>query len=327
MRVLATGGAGYIGSITVETLLARGTEAAVLDNLSTGWRGALFPEASFYEADLLDVDTVTAALKEFQPDAIVHFAAKSLVGESVSDPAKYMNNNVVGTIQLLDAMRAAGVKNIVFSSTAATYGEPDRIPITEDLPTKPTNPYGLTKRFMEQVFETYAPAYGMRYTCLRYFNAAGASKRRGECHDPETHLIPLVLDAAEKRRPNIKVFGTDYDTPDGTCVRDYIHVEDLADAHLRAIDRLVDGGESLICNLGNGSGYSVREVIDVCREVTGLDIAVEETGRRPGDPARLVASAGRAAGELGWKPAKPDLASIVTDAWNWRQSNPDGYKG
>ncbi len=325
MKVLVTGGAGYIGSVTVESLLARGDDVAVLDNLATGHRAALFPGAAFHEADLLDTKRVTEILRGGGFDAVVHFAAFSLVGESVADPEKYMGNNVCGTLSLLAAMRAAGVGSIVFSSTAATYGEPAQIPITEDLPTRPTNPYGLTKLFMEQAMETYGAAYGLRSVCLRYFNAAGATARRGEHHRTETHLIPLVLQVAMGRRPHIGIFGTDYDTPDGTCVRDYIHVEDLAAAHLGALDHLGRGGDSLKCNLGNGDGYSVREVIEVCRRITGHAIPSVELPRRAGDPARLVASSQRARSVLGWNPQKADLPTIVTDAWKWHRANPDGY--
>lgn len=325
MRVLVTGGAGYIGSATVEALLDRGDEVMVLDNLSTGHRGALFPEAAFVEADLRDTAAVQRALRAHGAEAVVHFAAFSLVGESVADPAKYMDNNVGGTLSLLAAMRAVGVGRLVFSSTAATYGEPARIPITEDLPTAPTNPYGLTKRFMEQAMECYAAAYGLRFVALRYFNACGATRRRGEDHRPESHLIPLVLQVALGQREYISIFGTDYDTPDGTCIRDYIHLYDLAEAHLRALDYLAAGGAPLICNLGNGSGYSVREVIDVCRAVTGRPIAVREAPRRPGDPSRLVADATRAREALGWVPRRGDLRDIVADAWAWHLAHPRGY--
>jgi UDP-glucose 4-epimerase len=247
------------------------------------------------------------------------------VGESVSNPAKYMDNNVGGTLSLLEAMRATQVPRIVFSSTAATYGEPQQVPITEEHPTAPTNPYGLTKRFMEQAMETYSEAYGLRYAALRYFNACGAISNRGEDHRPESHLIPLVLQVALGQRESISIFGTDYDTPDGTCVRDYIHVSDLAQAHLLALGHLRDKGTSLICNLGNGSGYSVREVIDICRKVSGRGIRVVEGPRRDGDPSRLVADATRARKVLGWIPRIPELEQIVTDAWTWHLAHPSGY--
>ncbi len=325
MRVLVTGGAGYIGSVTVEALTARGDEVQVVDNLSTGHRAAVDPEIPFHEVDLRETERLTALLREQGAEAVVHFAAASLVGESVSDPAKYMENNVGGTLSLLRAMKEAGTDKLVFSSTAATYGEPQSIPLREDHPTEPTNPYGLTKRFMEQAMEAYAAAYGMRFVALRYFNACGATPSRGEHHDPETHLIPLVLDVALGKRESISIFGTDYDTPDGTCIRDYIHVSDLARAHLLALDWLARGGGPLICNLGNGEGFSVREVIDVCREVTGFAIPAVEAPRREGDPSRLVADATLARERLGWKPERSALREIVTDAWVWHRMNPEGY--
>ena len=325
MRVLVTGGAGYIGSVTVEALTARGDEVQVVDNLSTGHRAAVDPEIPFHEVDLRETERLTALLREQGAEAVVHFAAASLVGESVNDPAKYMENNVGGTLSLLRAMKEAGTDKLVFSSTAATYGEPQSIPLREDHPTEPTNPYGLTKRFMEQAMEAYAAAYGMRFVALRYFNACGATPSRGEHHDPETHLIPLVLDVALGKRGSISIFGTDYDTPDGTCIRDYIHVSDLARAHLLALDWLARGGGPLICNLGNGEGFSVREVIDVCREVTGFAIPAVEAPRREGDPSRLVADATLARERLGWKPERSALREIVTDAWVWHRMNPEGY--
>lgn len=325
MNVVVTGGAGYIGSVTVEALSARGNAPAVIDSLLTGHREAVDSALPFHQVDLHDTRAVTKILQEHRAEAVIHFAASSLVGESVSDPAKYMENNVGGTLSLLRAMLKAGVKKLVFSSTAATYGEPEFMPLTEDHPTKPTNPYGLTKRFMEQAMEAYSAAYGLRFVALRYFNACGATPRRGEDHDPETHLIPLVLQVALGQRPHISIFGTDYDTADGTCVRDYIHVSDLAQAHLLALDYLGRGGESLICNLGNGNGFSVREVIDACRRVTGCEIPVQEGPRRAGDPSRLIADATRARTVLGWNPRHPDLESIVSDAWRWHRDHPAGY--
>lgn len=325
MNILVTGGAGYIGSVTVEALLKRGDRVTVVDNLTTGHRGAVDDAVSFHKINLLETNALKEILEEENIEAVIHFAAFSLVGESVTDPAKYMNNNVGGTLSLLDAMRAVQVPRIVFSSTAATYGEPREIPITEKHPTAPTNPYGLTKRFMEQAMETYSHAYGLRYAALRYFNACGATPRRGEDHRPESHLIPLILQVALGQRKSISVFGTDYDTPDGTCIRDYIHVSDLAQAHLLAVDFLAGGGDSIICNLGNGNGYSVREVIDVCRKVTDREIPVEEGPRRAGDPSRLVADATRAREVLGWKPTRGSLEQIITDAWSWHVTHPDGY--
>ncbi len=325
MRLVVTGGAGYIGSATVEALRARGDEVTVIDNLSTGHRPALFDDVRFCHLDLLETASLIDVLRDARPQAVIHFAAFSLVGESVLNPEKYMWNNVSGTISLLAAMRAAEVPGIVFSSTAATYGEPRESPIPESHPTNPINPYGLTKRFMEQVMESYEPAYGIRSVRLRYFNACGATANRGEDHRPESHLIPLVLQVALGQRKSVGIYGTDYDTPDGTCVRDYIHIQDLASAHLAAVDHLARGGASTTCNLGNGDGYSVRQVIEVCREVTGHDIPAVETPRRPGDPGHLVASSDRARQLLGWTPSKPALKDIVSDAWRWHQSHPQGY--
>lgn len=322
---IVTGGAGYIGSVTVAALLARGEKVVVIDNLVTGHRSAISPGATFHHADLRNTARIREILAESGADAVVHFAASSLVGESVRDPEKYMDNNVAGTLSLLSAMRGAGVMRLVFSSTAAVYGEPEGVPIPESHPTKPTNPYGLTKRFMEQAMECYDEAYGLRFVALRYFNACGASGPLGEHHDPESHLIPLVLFAALGRRPSISVFGEDYPTPDGTCIRDYIHVEDLADAHLRALDALRSGAASQKLNLGNGHGYSVKDVIEVCRRVTGRTIASVSAARRPGDPARLVASADAARRVLGWTPRKGSLEAIVEDAWRWHLAHPDGY--
>jgi UDP-glucose 4-epimerase len=323
--IAVVGGAGYIGSVFVEALVARGERVVVIDNLAMGHAEAVPAEASFHALDIRERAAIERVFREHEVGAVAHFAAASLVGESVTDPAKYMENNVAGTLSLLAAMRATGVPRLVFSSTAAVYGEPLRVPIDEEHPCAPVNPYGLTKRFMEQVMEAYSAAYGMTFTALRYFNAAGATAARGEDHRPETHLIPLVLQAAAGKLPHIGVFGTDYPTPDGTCVRDYVHVSDLAEAHLLALDRMAAGGGSLVCNLGNGAGFSVREVIATCREVTGRDIAVKELPRRAGDPARLVASADRAAKELGWRPRRPDLRTAVEDAWRWHVAHPDGY--
>jgi len=326
MKVLVTGGAGYIGSVTVDALLKQKHEVVILDNLSTGHQGAIDPAIKHYNVSLQNLSDVHKVFEETKPDTVIHFAASSLVGESVQDPAKYMDNNVGGTLNLLRAMKESGTKHLVFSSTAATYGEPEFIPLTEKHPTNPTNPYGLTKRFMEQAMETYASAYDFEFVALRYFNACGAIEKRGEDHRPESHLIPLVLQVALGQRDQIMIFGTDYDTPDGTCIRDYIHVSDLADAHLKAVDYLKSGNESLICNLGNGEGYSVKEVIDTCRKVTGHAIPAKEVERRAGDPSRLIADASLAKSKLGWTPKIASLEQIIQDAWNWHQNNPRGYE-
>jgi len=322
---IVTGGAGYIGSITVEALRSRGERVVVIDHLSAGHREALHPDVEFHAVDLRDPGAVETVFATSGADAVVHFAAFSLVGESVADPAKYFENNVGGTLTLLRAMKNHGIQCLAFSSTAATYGEPQEVPITESHPTAPANPYGLTKRMMEQVMETYSAAYGLRYASLRYFNAAGAIPDRGEDHKPESHLIPLILQVALGQRESISIFGTDYDTPDGTCIRDYIHVADLADAHLRALDYLRAGGAPVICNLGNGQGFSVREVIDVCRRVTGREIKVVEGPRRAGDPSRLIASAAKAEAVLGWVPRRSGIEEIVSDAWAWHVAHPNGY--
>jgi len=327
MNILVTGGAGYIGSATVEHLVAKGHRVHVIDNLVTGHRAAVHPDATFHRLDIRQTPLLIEYLQANAIDSVVHFAAVSLVGESVTNPAKYMDNNVVGTLSLLEAMRVAKVNHIVFSSTAATYGEPTYMPLDEAHPTKPTNPYGLTKLIIEQAMATYAAAYGLRFVALRYFNACGATAERGEHHDPETHLIPVILQVALGQRPHISVYGTDYDTPDGSCVRDYIHVIDLGDAHLRALTYLKDGGDSLVCNLGNGSGYSVRQVIDTCRSVSGRTIPVVEGPRRAGDPSRLIANAGLAKARLGWVPTYGELDRIIADAWRWHSANPKGYLG
>lgn len=318
MRVVVTGGAGYIGSVVSEVLLADGHQVLVVDNLVKGHRDAVPEAAEFARLDVLDVDGLARAMTGFQADAVVHMAAYSLVGESVADPAKYYRNNVGGGIALIDAMRSAGVTRLVFSSTAAVYGEPARQPIVEDDPLRPTNPYGATKLAFEQALEWYGSAYGLRSVSLRYFNAAGATARCGERHDPETHLIPLVLDTAAGRRPHITVFGNDYPTPDGTCVRDYIHVEDLARAHVLALRALGSRHVRAHYNLGcGGTGFSVREVIDAARRVTGRPIAEVVADRRRGDPAVLIASSDRIQAELGWRPARTCLDDIITSAWTW----------
>ncbi|AWB45653.1 UDP-glucose 4-epimerase GalE [Paenibacillus sp. CAA11] len=328
MAILVTGGAGYIGSHTVAELLDRGEEVVVLDNLQTGHKDSLLG-GKLYEGDLRDKELLAKLFAENDIDAVIHFAANSLVGESMQQPVKYYDNNVYGTLCLLEAMEQAGVKKIVFSSTAATYGEPEKVPIEEGDRTRPTNVYGETKLTMETMMSWFDRVLGMKYVALRYFNAAGAhaSGKIGEDHRPETHLIPVILQAALKQRPHIAVYGDDYPTADGTCVRDYIHVSDLADAHLRAVDYLRKGGESDVYNLGNGEGFSVKEVIAKVKEVTGVDFPVEVHPRRAGDPAVLIASAEKARAVLGWNPSRSKLDSIIQSAWNWHQNHPEGYSG
>ncbi|MGN7169944.1 UDP-glucose 4-epimerase GalE [Paenibacillus cellulositrophicus] len=326
MAILVTGGAGYIGSHTVAALLERGEEVVVLDNLQTGHRGALLG-GKLYEGDLRDKELLAKLFAENEIDAVIHFAANSLVGESMQKPVKYYDNNVYGTLCLLEAMDAANVRRIVFSSTAATYGEPERVPIVESDRTQPTNVYGETKLMMERMMSWFDQVLGIKYVALRYFNAAGAhdSGKIGEDHRPESHLIPLVLQTALKQRESIAVFGDDYPTADGSCVRDYIHVSDLADAHLRAVDYLRKGETSNVFNLGIGEGFSVKEVIETAKKVTGLDIPVVVQARRAGDPAVLVASSEKARTVLGWNPSRTKLEDIIESAWSWHQSHPDGY--
>ena len=318
MHVLVVGGAGYIGSHMVKLLGRHGFEITVLDNLSAGHRDAVV-EGRFVLGDLGERDLLDELLATTRFDGVMHFASHIQVGESVREPAKYYLNNVVKTQYLLDAMVAHRVRHFIFSSTAAIFGEPVRIPIDEDHPKNPINPYGRGKWMVEQILQDYDVAYGLKSVSLRYFNAAGADPdgELGERHQPETHLIPLVLQAATGHRPHITVFGTDYDTPDGTCIRDYIHVADLCEVHLLALQRLWAGGDSAAYNLGNGNGFSVREVIETARSVTGRDIPVQYGKRRPGDPERLVADAQRARAELGWKPRYADLATIIAHAWRW----------
>jgi UDP-glucose 4-epimerase len=323
--VLVVGGAGYIGSHTVRLLEERGVPVVVYDDLSTGHRDAV--GGPFVRGDLADRERLAHALREWQPKAILHFAARCSVGESVVDPALYYRENVINGYNLLEEMRAAACTDLVFSSSCATYGVPERVPIDELNHQHPVNPYGRTKLHMEHMLSDYARAYGMRYAALRYFNAAGASSdgRLGEDHEPESHLIPLVLQVAAGRRDEIHVFGDDYDTPDGTCIRDYVHVVDLADAHLRALCRLQAGDREILCNLGSGAGYSVLEVIETVRRVTGHPIPMRMMARRPGDPPQLVSGGGRAHALLGWQPQRSGLEQIVRDAWHFMQSNPAGY--
>ncbi|WP_059016143.1 UDP-glucose 4-epimerase GalE [Mycobacterium sp. M26] len=317
MKLLVTGGAGYVGSVCAKVLLEEGHEVVVVDDLSTGNADAVPAGAQFVEADM--VEAAPGLLGDGSFDGVLHFAAKSLVGESVVAPELYWFGNVVKTLQLLEAMRAAGTPRLVFSSTAATYGEPESVPITEDSPTRPTNAYGATKLAIDHAITSYAAAYGLAATSLRYFNVAGAYGGLGERHATETHLIPLVLQVATGQRPEILVFGTDWPTPDGTCIRDYIHVRDLADAHVLAL-QTAQPGSHRIYNLGNGTGFSVREVIACCERVVGAPIAVRDVERRAGDPAVLIASSARAIAELGWQPRHTSLDEIVSDAWEFTQS-------
>ena len=324
-RVLVTGGAGYIGSVVAEELVKDGHHVVVYDSLYKGHRDAVVPGTEFVQADVMDSEMLRHVFNEHGIEAVIHMAADSLVGESVQEPAKYYRNNVTAGLALLDAMRDTEVKRLVFSSSAATYGEPQKQPIEETDPTAPTNPYGETKLAFEHALRWYELAYGLHYASLRYFNAAGATKLFGESHDPETHLIPMVLEVAAGKQPNVTVFGDDYPTRDGTCVRDYIHVVDLARAHILALGILDE--RSAIYNLGcGGDGYSVREVIETAKEVTGRDIPVKIGPRRPGDPAVLIASSNKIRKELGWRPALQDLKVIIESAWVWMQVHPHGYK-
>jgi len=325
MAILVTGGAGYIGSVTTEWLRARGEQVVVLDNLSRGHRVAVAPELPFYEGNVGNSELVTRIVREHDVDACIHFAAFAYVGESVIQPALYYENNVEQGIRLLSALNMAGVRRVVFSSTCATYGEPQRIPIDESHQQLPTNPYGWSKLFVERIMADYDRAYDLRFVALRYFNASGATPERGEHHEPETHLIPLVLKAAQVEIERVTVFGSDYPTTDGTCVRDYIHVSDLAAAHALSLEYLRAGNASTAINLGNGQGYSVLEVIEAARQVTEKEIAVEMQGRRPGDPSHLVADASRARSLLGWQPQQPELAAIIGSAWEWHSKHPQGY--
>ncbi|MBA2389507.1 MAG: UDP-glucose 4-epimerase GalE [Geodermatophilaceae bacterium] len=320
MKLLVTGGAGYIGSVVTAQLLKRGHEVTVLDNLSTGHRAAVPEDARFIEGDLLDAQKVGSVVAEGF-DGVLHFAALALVGESVAHPERYRSTNIRGTRNLLDAMRAAGVFRLVFSSTCAVYGEPEEVPIPETAPTVPTNPYGASKLSADRMISAEATDHGLSAVSLRYFNVAGASGRFGEVHDPETHLIPIVLETAANRRDSVEVYGTDYPTTDGTAIRDYIHVEDLARAHLLALEGRA-AARHRIYNVGNGVGFSVRQVVEVARRVTGRPIAVSEAPRRSGDPAILVASGRKIREELGWTPEKPELATMIADAWTWMQSYP-----
>ncbi|CDM68506.1 UDP-glucose 4-epimerase [Clostridium bornimense] len=322
MKILVTGGAGYIGSHATYLLIERGFDVVVVDNLSTGHKEAVHEKAKFYEGDIGDYKFISNILKEENIDGVIHFAAFSLVGESMENPYKYYENNVAKTNNLLKAMVDFNVKNIVFSSTAATYGEPKTIPILESDETNPTNVYGETKLSMEKMIKWYNKAYGLKYVCLRYFNVAGAhsSGDIGEAHNPETHLIPIILQVASGRREKINVYGNDYDTKDGTCIRDYVHVIDLVDAHIKAIEYLFNGSKSDVFNLGSGEGFTVYEMIEAARKVTGDEIPLVVTERRAGDPAKLIASSEKAREILGWKPKFEDITKMIKDAWNWEQN-------
>ncbi len=327
MTILVLGGAGYIGSHTVYELIDNGEDVVIIDNLLTGHKEAIHPKARFYKGDIRDREFLDDVFKKEKIDAVIHFAACSLVGESMEKPLKYYDNNLCGTKILLDSMVANGIDKIVFSSTAATYGEPEKVPILETDRTEPTNTYGETKLSMEKMFKWVGKAHGLRYVSLRYFNACGAhiSGQIGEDHNPESHLIPLILQVPNGKREYISIFGDDYDTKDGTCVRDYIHVTDLAQAHILAVKYLQAGNESNIFNLGNGVGFTVKEVIDTARKVTSHPIPAKITPRRAGDPAQLIASSEKAKEILGWTPEHNSLEEIISTAWNWHKNHPNGF--
>jgi UDP-glucose 4-epimerase len=321
MKILVVGGAGYIGSVCTELLLDEGHGVAVFDNLSEGHRSAIDPRAEFIEGDLEAFDPIRSALEKFQPQAVMHFAASALVGESMQNPSKYFRNNIAHGLNLLDAMIATGVNQLVFSSTCAIFGPPERLPIDETLPKNPINPYGESKLAFEKILRWYGQIHGLRFVSLRYFNAAGASEKFGEQHRIETHLIPNVLKVALGQKPRVEIYGTDYDTPDGTCIRDYIHIRDLSQAHILALQST----KSEFYNLGTGGGTSVREVIESCRRITGREIPTVEKPRRPGDPARLIAASEKIQGELGWRPKFQDIDAIIESAWRWHEKFPNGY--
>ena len=321
MKILVVGGAGYIGSVCAELLLDAGHEVSIFDNLSEGHRAAIDPRAEFIKCDLEDRQSVERLLARRRPDAVMHFAANALVGESMQDPSKYFRNNVANGLNLLDAMVDTGVQKLIFSSTCAIFGPPERVPIDETMPARPINPYGESKLAFEKILRWYDQIHGLKFVSLRYFNAAGASARFGEDHRVETHLIPNVLKVVLREKPHVEIFGTDYETPDGTCIRDYIHIVDLAQAHILALDAT----KSDFYNLGTGGGASVREVIDACRKITGHKIDVVEKPRRRGDPPRLIASSEKIHRELGWKPQFQSLDAIIESAWNWHQKFPRGY--
>lgn len=322
VKVLVTGGAGYVGCVTVELLLDAGHEVIVFDNFERGHRAAVDARASLVTGDLRDQAAIENAMRQAAPEAVMHFAAYALVGESMACPEKYFSNNVKGGINLAEAMLKTGVKRIIFSSSCATYGQPDKLPITENTSPQPTNPYGESKVMLEKILDWMGKTYGMRCVFLRYFNACGASAKFGEDHTPETHLIPNIMKVALGQEPAFKIFGNDYDTPDGTCIRDYIHIEDLAQAHILALTENQTGA----FNLGTGAGYSVLEILEKSRQITGLDIPAKILPRRPGDPARLVAAASKAAAILGWRPVRSSLQDIISSSWAWHKKHPNGYR-
>jgi UDP-glucose 4-epimerase len=326
MAILVTGGAGYIGSVMVELLQEKGESVVVIDDLSRGHRAAVDTSVPFYQRRTGDSSDVKRICKEHDIEACIHFAAFAYVGESVTDPQLYFENNVAQGIALLDSLLACGVSRFVFSSTCATYGEPIRAPIDEQHPQQPTNPYGWSKLFMEKILAAYDHAYDLKYVALRYFNASGATARCGEHHAPESHLLPNVLFAAMGKLPFVSVFGNEYPTPDGTAIRDYIHISDLCEAHILALEHLRNGGRSECINLGNGQGYSVMEVIETARRVTGREIEARIEPARAGDPSRLVADAAKARAVLGWQPQYPNLETIIRTAWDWHQAHPNGYE-
>lgn len=327
MSILVLGGAGYIGSHAVDQLISKGYKVVVVDSLFTGHRAAVHEAATFYEGDIRDKEFLSGVFEKETIEGVMHFAAFSLVGESVEKPLKYFNNNVYGMQVLLEVMQEHDVKHIVFSSTAATYGEPEVVPISEEMPTNPKNPYGESKLIMEKMMKWCDEAYGMKYVALRYFNVAGAKVDAsiGEDHDPETHLVPIILQVALGQRAALKIFGDDYATPDGTCIRDYVQVEDLIAAHILALEYLKAGNESNVFNLGSNNGYSVKEMLEAARVVTGKEIPAEIAPRRAGDPAKLVAASEKAKTILGWQPAYTDVKEIIRTAWNWHVSHPKGY--
>jgi UDP-glucose 4-epimerase len=321
MKIFLTGGAGYIGSVTSEMLLDGGHEVIIFDNLERGHLEAVDQRARFIKGDLRNREEILDAMARAKPDAVIHFAAYALVGESMEFPMRYFRNNVVGGIHLVEAMIENGVKKVIFSSTCATYGQPDQMPMTEDIPQRPTNPYGESKLMLEKIMRWEQERHGLKPVFLRYFNACGATEKYGEDHDPETHIIPNILAVALGQKDKLSVFGDDYPTPDGTCIRDYIHIVDLAQAHILALSADMVGA----FNLGTGDGMSVKQVIDTARRITGHPIPLQISARRPGDPARLVAGAEKAKSVLGWKPKYGDLQTIIQHAWNWRKAHPNGY--